>query len=51
MSDEEFLSAGCNISGIHLDFMIGSKEMRVDGILENGEIEAILHKGEWAFNV
>ena len=50
MSDEQLLAAGCNISGIHLDFMIGSGEMNVDGILENGEIEAILRNGEWAFD-
>ena len=50
MTDEELLDTGCNISGIHLDFMIGSEEMRVDGILENGEIEAILRNGEWAFD-
>ena len=51
MTDEELLASGCNVSGIHVDFMIGSGEMRVDGILENGEIEVILRNGEWAFNV
>ncbi len=51
MSDDDLLAAGCNISGIHLDFMIGSGKMNVDGILENGEKEAIIRNGEWAFKV
>ncbi len=51
MSDEEFSAAGGNISIDHVDFMIGSDEIDVDGILENGSVEPIMHKGEWAFNV
>jgi len=51
MSDEEFSAAGGNNSIDHVDFMIGSSEMNVDGILENGNIEPIMRKGEWAFEV
>ena len=36
MSDEEFSAVGGNQSKIHLDFMIGSDEMDVDGITEDG---------------
>ncbi|MEJ2294618.1 MAG: aminopeptidase, partial [Candidatus Lokiarchaeota archaeon] len=36
LSDEEFSEAGGNVSGIHIDFMIGSSEMNVDGILKEG---------------
>ena len=51
MTDEEFLAAGGNNSLIHLDFMIGSGEMNVDGIFENGTSEPVMRNGEWAFDV
>lgn len=49
MSDDEFSAVGGNNSKIHLDFMIGSGEMNVDGITEDGVTESIMSKGEWAF--
>lgn len=49
MSDDEFESVGGNTSLIHIDFMIGSGEMDVDGILDDGMPEPIMRKGEWAF--
>ncbi|MHA1486134.1 MAG: aminopeptidase [Promethearchaeota archaeon] len=51
MSDEKFSAAGGNISKLHLDFMIGSGEMDIDGILEDGVSEPIMRKGEWVFEV
>lgn len=51
MSDEEFSDAGGNNCLFHLDFMIGSEEMDVDGVKEDGTTEPIMRKGEWAFNV
>ncbi|MFW9873316.1 MAG: aminopeptidase [Candidatus Thorarchaeota archaeon] len=51
LTDEEFSAAGGNNSLIHLDFMIGSGEMNVDGILDDGTIEPLMSNGEWAFNV
>ncbi|MFX1463675.1 MAG: aminopeptidase [Promethearchaeota archaeon] len=51
MTDDEFLSAGGNNSAIHLDMMIGSEEMNVDGITEDNKIESIMQNGEWAFKV
>ena len=50
MSDENFLTAGGNLSLGHLDVMIGSGEMDVDGIHENGSVEAVMRSGEWAFD-
>lgn len=50
MSDVEFSAAGGNISKTHVDFMIGSDKMDVDGISKEGETEPIMRKGEWAFN-
>lgn len=51
MSDEEFMTAGGNTSLIHVDCMIGSGEMDIDGMLENGTSEPIMRNGEWAFEV
>ena len=51
MSDEEFLAAGGNLSLGHLDVMIGSGEMDVDGILADGSLEALMRSGEWDFEV
>jgi len=49
LSAEEFSSRGGNTSLIHEDFMIGSGEMDIDGILEDGSVEPVLRAGEWAF--
>ncbi len=49
MSDAEFATAGDNHSLIHLDFMIGSGAMNVDGLAEDGMAEPIMRNGEWAF--
>jgi aminopeptidase len=51
MSDEQFSAAGGNQSLIHIDFMIGSAEMDVDGLTEDGASEPIMRGGEWAFEV
>ena len=48
MSDTEFEQAGGNRSGVHVDFMIGSGELDVDGVLANGTREPLMRKGEWA---
>ncbi|MCH7323210.1 aminopeptidase [Solibacillus sp. MA9] len=40
---------GINTSITHEDFMIGSAEMNIDGILADGRVEPIFHKGNWAF--
>jgi aminopeptidase len=49
MSDDEFSSSGANLSGIHVDFMVGSERMDVDGITADGDCEALMRNGEWAF--
>jgi aminopeptidase len=51
MSDKEFASVGGNYSKVHVDFMIGSGEMDVDGITKDGSTESIMIKGEWAFEI
>ncbi|MGB2955612.1 MAG: aminopeptidase [Anaerolineales bacterium] len=51
MSDEEFEQAGGNDSLIHVDFMFGSGEMDVDGLLADGVTEPVMRAGEWAFDL
>src|SRR5688500_12716748 len=48
MSDADFERAGGNRSAVHVDFMIGSGELDVDGVLPNGTKEPLMRKGEWA---
>ena len=49
MSDDEFAAAGGNNSLVHVDFMIGSGEMDVDGIRGDSTTEPLMRSGEWAF--
>ena len=48
-SDEEYAARGGNSSLNHIDFMIGSGEMDIDGLLADGSSEAVMRSGEWAF--
>lgn len=49
MSSDEFEAQGGNNSLIHSDFMMGSGDLDIDGILSSGEEEPIFRSGEWAF--
>jgi len=49
LTDEEFNAAGGNTSLTHVDFMIGSPQMDIDGIMEDGTREPVMRSGEWAF--
>ena len=51
LTDEEFVAAGGNISLTHVDFMIGSPQIDIDGIKADGTREPVLRQGEWAFDV
>jgi len=51
LTPEQFVAAGGNSSLIHVDFMIGSNQMDIDGITRTGETEPILRSGDWAFSV
>ncbi|WEG15018.1 aminopeptidase [Pullulanibacillus sp. KACC 23026] len=46
-SKEELESRGMNNSVVHVDFMIGSNELNIDGETEDGTIEPILRNGLW----
>jgi aminopeptidase len=47
MDAEELSKLGANASLIHVDWMIGSGEMDVDGIAIDGTAEPLMRKGEW----
>jgi aminopeptidase len=49
MSDDEFAMLGGNDSIVHSDFMVGSGELDVDGLTEDGSTEPLMRSGEWAF--
>jgi len=49
MEEQAFMGAGGNISQVHMDFMIGSPELSVEGVTQEGKTEPILTQGEWAF--
>jgi len=47
MDDAQFEAAGGNRSAAHVDFMIGSGELDVDGVLTDGSAEPVMRRGEW----
>lgn len=48
MSEEELAAAGLNRSQTHVDFMVGSDKMNIDGIKEDGTIVPVFRNGDWA---
>jgi len=47
MTNEELSKLGANSSLIHVDWMIGSGAMDVDGIAADGTAEPLIRAGEW----
>ncbi len=47
MSAEELAGRGANTSLIHIDWMIGSDQVDVDGITGEGSSEPVMRGGEW----
>ncbi|HTA79576.1 MAG TPA: aminopeptidase [Terracidiphilus sp.] len=47
MTPEELAAHGANDSLIHVDWMIGSGELDIDGETATGSIEPLMRKGEW----
>lgn len=48
-TDDEAHALGINDSVTHVDFMIGTRDMSIKAILENGKTADIFKDGEWAF--
>jgi aminopeptidase len=50
LSEEQFAARGGNTSLVHVDFMVGSEQMDIDGVKEDGTCEPVMRGGEWAFD-
>ena len=48
LSETELAARGANHSLIHIDWMIGSGRVDVDGIRQDGAAEPLMRAGEWA---
>ena len=46
---EECRSLGVNDSMVHEDFMIGSADLSIDGVCEDGKTVPLFRNGTWAF--
>ncbi|WP_449354977.1 aminopeptidase [Virgibacillus natechei] len=51
MDEAQLDKHGVNDSLSHVDFMIGSKELDIDGVKADGTTEAVFRKGTWALDV
>ena len=49
MGKDDLAVNGVNESLTHVDFMIGSEQMDIDGIKEDGTSEPVFRSGNWAF--
>jgi len=49
MNPEQRLDAGLNFSNVHVDFVVGSPDLTVFGVLADGGEEPVIESGEWAF--
>lgn len=47
MSKKELIARGANQSLIHIDWMIGSNKIDVDGVGADGKSEPVMRGGEW----
>lgn len=47
MDEQTFERAGGNRSATHVDMMIGSRELDVDGIRPDGTAEPLMRRGDW----
>lgn len=50
MSDEQAAAAGLNDSLTHVDFMIGSEHMDVDGVAQDGSVTPIMRAGRFVLD-
>jgi aminopeptidase len=49
LSPEELQQKGANQSLIHVDWMMGSDAVDIDGVTLTGEVVPVMRAGEWAF--
>ena len=46
--DLRLAARGANDSLIHVDWMIGSSKLDIDGVTATGAVEPLMRQGEWA---
>ena len=49
MTEQERHDKGINDSIVHEDFMIGTEDMSITAITEDGKEVAVFRNGNWAF--
>ncbi|MEJ8306528.1 aminopeptidase [Saccharibacillus sacchari] len=47
LTQNELLARGGNSSLTHVDFMVGSNQMDIDGELQDGTVEPVFRAGQW----
>jgi len=47
LTPDQLAAKGANDSLIHVDWMIGSGELDIDGVTASGQAEPLMRKGEW----
>jgi aminopeptidase len=47
MTPEQLAAKGANDSLIHVDWMIGSGALDIDGVTASGVEEPLMRRGEW----
>ena len=47
LAPEQLAAKGVNDSLIHVDWMIGSAQLDIDGITATGAAEPLMRQGEW----
>ncbi len=47
MTDEQLAARGMNQSIQHVDFMVGTKDIDIDGIGYDGKVVPIFRDGDW----
>ena len=47
-TEEELLNQGINMSKIHVDFMIGTKDLNITGITQEGKEITIFENGNFS---
>lgn len=47
LSKEELLARGANVSLTHVDFMVGSEALEIDGVLPDGTTSTVFRNGVW----
>ncbi len=48
LTPDQLAAKGVNDSLIHVDWMIGSDKLDIDGVTDTGAVEPLMRQGEWA---